>query len=549
MSLSAMSRPIARKALQPGSIAETEQPISQVRFGQITESVMQWIQRLSIRNKMLAAFMSIMLMADLGGGIALFNLARVNDGTRALAVGAMPRLREAAALRSAVHDLRIAQYQAMLADEDADRKGAEADVAKAIAAAQSPVQRLSTGGDAAGARATVERIRSHWDAYLQGNEKAMKLSGEFGLKAMGGDYRKQFDGLMADLDELAALEGRAADSQVAAAESTFFATQASVLGVLLAANVLGLIVAFVVSARIAVPLAAAARSARAVAHGDLTQQLPATSQDEVGRLTAALNDMQTGLRDLVIQVRNGVHSMGNASSEIAGGSMHLSNRTEQQANDLMETAHAISVLSENVGGNAASARRAAEVAHDASTVARRGGEVTSRVIETMGRISQSSVRIAEIVGVIDGIAFQTNILALNAAVEAARAGEQGRGFAVVASEVRNLAQRSAQSAREIKSLISQSVEVVQQGTALVHDAGSTMQDMMLRADEVTTLIQGIFSATEVQSTDIARLDRSIARINDVTHQNSALVEESAAAAASLQQQGRQLGEAIAAFKT
>jgi methyl-accepting chemotaxis protein len=544
-----MSRPIARKVLQSRSIAETEQPISQVRFGQITESVMQWIQRLSIRNKMLAAFMSIMLMADLGGGIALFNLARVNDGTRALAVGAMPRLREAAALRSAVHDLRIAQYQAMLADEDADRKGAEADVAKAIAAAQSPVQRLSTGGDAAGARATVERIRSHWDAYLQGNEKAMKLSGEFGLKAMGGDYRKQFDGLMADLDELAALEGRAADSQVAAAESTFFATQASVLGVLLAANVLGLIVAFVVSARIAVPLAAAARSARAVAHGDLTQQLPATSQDEVGRLTAALNDMQTGLRDLVIQVRNGVHSMGNASSEIAGGSMHLSNRTEQQANDLMETAHAISVLSENVGGNAASARRAAEVAHDASTVARRGGEVTSRVIETMGRISQSSVRIAEIVGVIDGIAFQTNILALNAAVEAARAGEQGRGFAVVASEVRNLAQRSAQSAREIKSLISQSVEVVQQGTALVHDAGSTMQDMMLRADEVTTLIQGIFSATEVQSTDISRLDRSIARINDVTHQNSALVEESAAAAASLQQQGRQLGEAIAAFKT
>jgi methyl-accepting chemotaxis protein len=549
MFVSAMSRPIARKVLQSRSIAETEQPISQVRFGQITESVMQWIQRLSIRNKMLAAFMSIMLMADLGGGIALFNLARVNDGTRALAVGAMPRLREAAALRSAVHDLRIAQYQAMLADEDADRKGAEADVAKAIAAAQSPVQRLSTGTDAAGARATVERIRSHWDAYLQGNEKAMKLSGEFGLKAMGGDYRKQFDGLMADLDELAALEGRAADSQVAAAESTFFATQASVLGVLLAANVLGLIVAFVVSARIAVPLAAAARSARAVAHGDLTQQLPATSQDEVGRLTAALNDMQTGLRDLVIQVRNGVHSMGNASSEIAGGSMHLSNRTEQQANDLMETAHAISVLSENVGGNAASARRAAEVAHDASTVARRGGEVTSRVIETMGRISQSSVRIAEIVGVIDGIAFQTNILALNAAVEAARAGEQGRGFAVVASEVRNLAQRSAQSAREIKSLISQSVEVVQQGTALVHDAGSTMQDMMLRADEVTTLIQGIFSATEVQSTDIARLDRSIARINDVTHQNSALVEESAAAAASLQQQGRQLGEAIAAFKT
>jgi methyl-accepting chemotaxis protein len=229
--------------------------------------------------------------------------------------------------------------------------------------------------------------------------------------------------------------------------------------------------------------------------------------------------------------------------------MDLSNRTEQQASDLLETTQAISLLSENVGGNAASARRAAQVAGEASAVARRGGEVTARVIETMGRISASSTRIAEIVGVIDGIAFQTNILALNAAVEAARAGEQGRGFAVVASEVRSLAQRSAQSAREIKTLIAQSVEVVHQGTGLVRDAGSTMEDMLSRADEVASLIQGIFSATEAQAGDISRLDKSIARINDATHQNSALVEESAAAAASLQEQGRQLGEAIAAFKT
>ena len=510
---------------------------------------MQWIQRLSIRNKMLAAFMSIMLMADLGGGIALFNLARVNEGARTLGSDSMPRLREAAALQSAVHDMRIAQYQAMLADEDADRKAAEADVAKAITAAQATLLKLSASPDAGAAKAVADRIRSRWAGYLQGNDKAMKLSGEFGLKAMGGDYRKQFDGLTADLDELAAQEGHLADRQVAEAASTYVATRASVLAVLLVANALGLSVAFVVSARIAVPLAAAARSARAVAHGDLTQQLPAASADEVGRLTAALNDMQTGLRELVIQVRNGVHSMGNASTEIAGGSMDLSNRTEQQASDLLETTHAISLLSENVGGNAASARRAAQVAGEASAVARRGGEVTARVIETMGRISASSSRIAEIVGVIDGIAFQTNILALNAAVEAARAGEQGRGFAVVASEVRSLAQRSAQSAREIKTLIAQSVEVVQQGTGLVRDAGSTMDDMLSRADEVASLIQGIFSATEAQAGDISRLDKSIARINDATHQNSALVEESAAAAASLQEQGRQLGEAIAAFKT
>jgi methyl-accepting chemotaxis protein len=524
-------------------------PISLATSIRFVETTMQWIQRLSIRNKMLAAFMSVMLMADLGGGIAMFNLSRINAGARALASDCMPRLRQAAALQSAVHDMRIAQYQAMLADEDADRKSAEADVAKAIAGAQTPVQRLSASPDSAEAKAVVDRVHARWDAYLQGNERAMKLSGEFGLKAMGGDYRKQFDGLTAELDEYAALEGRLADRQVAAAETTFVATQATVVGVLLVANVLGLIIALVVSARIAVPLAAAARSARAVAHGDLTQQLPVSSPDEVGLLTAALNDMQAGLRDLVIQVRTGVHSMGHASSEIAGGSMHLSNRTEQQASDLLETTHAISLLAENVGGNADSARRAAQVANDASSVARLGGEVTSRVIETMGRISQSSTRIAEIIGVIDGIAFQTNILALNAAVEAARAGEQGRGFAVVAAEVRSLAQRSAQSAREIKTLIAQSVEVVQQGTGLVRDAGKTMEDMVTRADEVAALIQGIFSATEAQATDITRIDQSIARINDVTHQNSALVEQSAAAAASLQEQGRQLGDAIAAFKT
>ncbi len=510
---------------------------------------MQWLQQLSIRSKMLLAFMSIMLMADLGGGIALFNLGRVNAGTRALAQGSLPRIRQAAAFQVTVHDLRIAQYQAMLADDDADRKAAETEVGRAIEAGQAQLKAVSVTEATADSRSRTDAIRTRWEAYLQGNDKAMKLTGDFALKAMAGDYRKLFDALSADVEQLAVLEGQAADRESARAESTFFTTQASVVGVLLVANVLGLAVALVVSGRIAVPLAAAARSARAVAHGDLTQQLPASGPDEVGRLTTALNDMQTGLRELVIQVRDGVHSMGNASTEIAGGSMDLSNRTEQQASDLLETAQAISLLAENVGGNAESARRAAAVAHDASAVARRGGDVTRQMIETMDRISQSSARIAEIVGVIDGIAFQTNILALNAAVEAARAGEQGRGFAVVASEVRSLAQRSAQSAREIKSLIAASADVVEQGASLVHDAGGTMEDMVRRADEVTGLIQGIFAATETQSGDIARLDRSIARINDVTHQNSALVEQSAAAAASLQQQGARLGEAIAAFKT
>jgi len=504
---------------------------------------------LSLRTKMLAGFVAIMLLADLGGGIALVNLARIGAGTRALATDSLPRTRQGAALLGTVHDLRIAQFQTMLADEDADRKAGEADVARAIAATKTQLAALAPRAGADDEAAATRQLQGHWADYLKGNERAMLLTGEFGLKAMGGEYRKLFDALTGDIDRLAALEAGLADTRAAQAESTWRTTQAGVLGVLLAANVLGLVIAFVVSARIATPLAAAARSARAVAHGDLTQTLPAPGNDEVGQLIGALQDMQQGLRALVDQVRGGVHSMGTASAQIAGGSVDLSTRTEAQADELLQTAQAISMLSETVNRNAQSARRASDVALEASQTARRGGEATHQVIATMERISASSTRISEIVGVIDGIAFQTNILALNAAVEAARAGEQGRGFAVVAAEVRNLAQRSAQSAREIKALIESSAQVIEQGAGLVHDAGRTMAEMVTRSDEVAALIQGIFGATEAQSADISQLDHSIARINDATHRNSLLVQHSAAAAASLKTQGENLDQAVAAFKT
>jgi methyl-accepting chemotaxis protein len=366
---------------------------------------------------------------------------------------------------------------------------------------------------------------------------------------MGGDYAKLFESLSADIDQLSAYESTRADARAAQAEATFATTSALVVGVLLVANIGGLLTAALVSARIARPLSAAAGSARAVAHGDLTQSLPPRGNDEVGQLVGALDDMQRGLRDLVGKVREGVDTMATASAEIAGGSMDLSTRTEQQAAELMVTAQAVSKLSQAVTSNAATAREATAHAHEASQVARRGGAVTQQVVETMDRINESSSRITEIVGVIDGIAFQTNILALNAAVEAARAGEQGRGFAVVAGEVRSLAQRCTQSAREIKQLIEASTQVIAQGGELVQDAGRTMGDMVSRSEAVAALVERIFAATDAQSGDIAHLDRSIARINDATHRNAALLEQSAAAAASLKDQGDRLGQAVAEFRT
>jgi methyl-accepting chemotaxis protein len=507
----------------------------------------------TIRGKLFAAFLAVMLMADLGGAIALVNLSRVNDGARGLATESLPRTRAAAALQAAVHDLRIAQYRVMLTDEDADRKAAEADVARTIAASQSLAGHLAAKGEASAGEparaAAAQRVAEHWAAYLKGNERAMALTGEFGLKAMGGDYAKLFESLSADIDQLSAYESTRADARAAQAEATFATTSALVVGVLLVANIGGLLTAALVSARIARPLSAAAGSARAVAHGDLTQSLPPRGNDEVGQLVGALDDMQRGLRDLVGKVREGVDTMATASAEIAGGSMDLSTRTEQQAAELMVTAQAVSKLSQAVTSNAATAREATAHAHEASQVARRGGAVTQQVVETMDRINESSSRITEIVGVIDGIAFQTNILALNAAVEAARAGEQGRGFAVVAGEVRSLAQRCTQSAREIKQLIEASTQVIAQGGELVQDAGRTMGDMVSRSEAVAALVERIFAATDAQSGDIAHLDRSIARINDATHRNAALLEQSAAAAASLKDQGDRLGQAVAEFRT
>ncbi|MEI2417609.1 methyl-accepting chemotaxis protein [Orrella sp. JC864] len=296
------------------------------------------------------------------------------------------------------------------------------------------------------------------------------------------------------------------------------------------------------------PLVSAGQLFDRIAAGDLTQRVDHRSGNEIGQLFAALKRMQDSLTRTVSQVRRGVDEINVGSREIAAGNTDLSSRTEQQAASLEETAASMEELAGTVRQNADNARQANQLAASSMEVAQRGGAAVSEVVHTMQEISASSRKISEIVSVIDGIAFQTNILALNAAVEAARAGEQGKGFAVVAGEVRSLAQRSAQAAKEIKGLIEDSVNKVGAGSQQVERAGTTMQEIVSSVKRVTDIMGEISAASQEQSTGIEQVNRAVAQMDEVTQQNAALVEEAAAAAASLQEQAARLAEAVSVFK-
>ncbi|ASU36898.1 hypothetical protein hmeg3_00405 [Herbaspirillum sp. meg3] len=322
--------------------------------------------------------------------------------------------------------------------------------------------------------------------------------------------------------------------------------------ILIAVGVIALLLGIVISWRLAEgitrPLHRAVQATAAVAAGDLSTHVVVDRKDEIGQLLQGLHDMTQNLLKTVREVRSGADTIATASSEIATGNLDLSSRTEQQAGSLEETASAVEQLTSTVKQNADNAREANQLALSASKVAVEGGNVVGQVVDTMDAINESSRRIVDIISVIDGIAFQTNILALNAAVEAARAGEQGRGFAVVASEVRSLAQRSASAAKEIKSLIDDSVDKVGSGTRLVEQAGKTMSDVVSSVKRVSDIVAEISAATQEQSTGIAEVNHAITQMDQVTQQNAALVEQAAAAAGSLQDQAARLAQVVSVFK-
>ncbi|CAB3924621.1 methyl-accepting chemotaxis protein [Achromobacter ruhlandii] len=343
---------------------------------------------------------------------------------------------------------------------------------------------------------------------------------------------------------------QAAEMADASADSRKVIDNAGMLNLILSglAVVLGGLFAWRVSKSITAPLAQAVSVAETVARGDLGQPINAVTRDETGRLLRALHDMQDKLAGAVRTIRAGSETISSAAGQIAAGNTDLSSRTEEQAASLEETAASMEELASTVKQNADNARQANQLAASASEVAQRGGAVVSAVVSTMGEISASSRKISEIVSVIDGIAFQTNILALNAAVEAARAGEQGKGFAVVAGEVRSLAQRSAQAAREVKTLIEASVSKVAEGAGQAENAGTTMQEVVASVKRVTDIMGEIAAASQEQASGIEQVNRAVSQMDEVTQQNAALVEEAAAAAGSMQDQAHALVGAVGVFR-
>jgi methyl-accepting chemotaxis protein len=406
-------------------------------------------------------------------------------------------------------------------DTDADRKqfAAVLEVRASFLAAKDQLIKLIRSND-------VERART----YLLNDVRPIQV------------------GYLAAVDQFSKLQ--AADMGVLAADATAQARFARlmIIGLATGAALLASLIAFLITRSITRPIGAAVALARTVAAGDLSSRIEVTSTDESGQLLAALKAMNDSLSTVVSQVRQSSDSIATGSSQIATGNADLSQRTEEQASNLQQTAASMEQLTSTVRTNADTARQAAQLAGSASNAAAQGGRVVGQVVDTMEAITASSRKISDIIGVIDSIAFQTNILALNAAVEAARAGEQGRGFAVVASEVRSLAQRSAAAAKEIKGLITESVGKVQAGSEQVGEAGRAMSDIVAQVKRVNDLIGEISAATEEQTQGISQVGDAVTQLDQVTQQNAALVEESASAAESLSQQAARLVEVVGVFR-
>ncbi|WUR13012.1 methyl-accepting chemotaxis protein [[Empedobacter] haloabium] len=485
--------------------------------------------------------------------LALTSLARIGQRTHDIVHDKNVKLAAANTMVDNIRNITLSLTTIMVTPSTEAMNAELAKVAEARkrygAAKAELVKRLTTDKEKA-LMATVDKLLAEGAVK---NNKLIELRKE-GEVQDGTDYllkeaAPSLTGVLAAMDELIAYEAEQANAAGEQATAVYGSTQTLMLALGAIALLAGCAVAYLVTRSITQPLGEALKVAETVAGGDLSSTIVADRKDETGRLLQALKGMNDALLNVVTQVRGGTEAIGTASREIAAGNMDLSSRTEEQASSLEETASSMEELTSTVRQNADNAQQANELARSASQVAVKGGAIVAQVVDTMGTINTSSRKIVDIIAVIDGIAFQTNILALNAAVEAARAGEQGRGFAVVANEVRGLAQRSAAAAREIKELITASVASVDEGSRLVHDAGQTMGDIVQSIQRVTDIMGDIASASQEQTTGIGQINTAITQMDEVTQQNAALVEEAAAASQSMQEQAAHLAQVVAFFRT
>ena len=513
---------------------------------------MNLFRNVGIGTRLGAGFAIILLFSMLITGISVWRLHDVAADTRAMMEQPLAKERHISDWYSRI-DSAVRRTIAIARSSDTSLSAYFAEESKVSSASSAELQKkiealIAQPQEKAMFAALLEQRK----VYLGSRDQVYKLKGEGQAEAANEVFEKTFVPAAANYQKMvfdllehqrAAIDATARDIDAVAVTSRNL-----LLGLAAMALVFGVLCAWLLTIGIVHPLRMALGVARRVADGDLTAQIDASARDETGQLLLALKDMNASLLRIVGEVRGGTDSIATSSTQIAAGNQDLSSRTEQQAGSLEETASSMEELTSTVKQNADNARQANQLAASASQVAVKGGEVVAQVVGTMESINASSNKIVDIIAVIDGIAFQTNILALNAAVEAARAGEQGRGFAVVASEVRNLAQRSSQAAKEIKTLIGASVEQVNAGSMLVAQAGSTMNDIVASVQRVSDIISEITAASSEQSVGIDEINRAIGQMDAVTQQNAALVEEAAAAAESMQDQAHKLAQIVSVFK-
>jgi len=504
--------------------------------------------RLAVGSAMLLA------LAVFVGVFSLSRLAAVNANTKDLATNWLVSAQALGRFADSLYILKTTEIGLVLAtsQEEADWQTKRAEVAKkALADAWASYAPTITPGEE---QALADKIQQTRDQYLSAREKTLVEAAkgpdnrEAAMAAYKGESRKAFIDLANTLQIDQDLQKRGADKAFQDALATYSNACLQVTGLLVAAIFIGAVLAWRTTLTITKPVMEAATLARRVANGDLGEVAISSSQDEMGQLLVTLSDMRRSLVDVVAQVRTSSDSIATGSGQIAAGNADLSQRTEEQASNLQQTAASMEQLTSTVRQNADNAGAATLLVNEASSAAQAGQDTVSSVVDTMGDIEAASRKVGEIIGVIDGIAFQTNILALNAAVEAARAGEHGRGFAVVASEVRALAARSAAAAKEVKTLVTTSTERVEAGVLQVSEAGQAIGNIAEKVSRVKALMNEIASASGEQSVGISQVGDAVSQLDRVTQQNAALVEESAAAAESLKHQADTLAETVSFFK-
>jgi methyl-accepting chemotaxis protein len=505
----------------------------------------------------LAAGLGMAIIFMIGIAVeGISNLGKLNSNTKDLAVDKVPKVILAYETIGGLNDIARAMRNAMLSTDPAVVK---AELERVEKRRVENVERLDKLGKLIAddgdpqSKLKLQAVLEAREKYVVVQSAFLKMSTDQSQRDESVKYllttvRKEQTAYLNALTDMVKFQIAAVEETSVVAERAYAGSRTTMIVLTVVAAALAAWVLYVITRSITLPLNRAVGMAQAVAGGDLTMRMECHTTEETGQLLRALIDMNDALARTVGQVRSGTDTIATASNEIASGNLDLSSRTEQQASSLEETASSMEELTSTVSQNAENARQATKLVVTASDYATKGGQVVGQVVTTMGAIKESSSKIVDIISVIDGIAFQTNILALNAAVEAARAGEQGRGFAVVASEVRNLAQRSASAAREIKELIGRSVETVDAGAALVSQAGATMEGIVQSVQQVAEIMHQISAASSEQSTGIEQVNQAIVSIDDVTQQNAALVEQAAAAAQSMRDQADLLAQAVSVFK-